>query len=170
MSWLLRLLTLPGAEYVMPVVFPPFVRDWGNAVSGFLRDQGIHRAQAAEMWRSYRSLAEPENRRAFVRTVRAVIDPGGQSVSAMDRLYLAAHMPTLIVWGDRDRIIPLAHAYQAHEAIPNSRLEVMAGVGHFPHVEAPARFAEILVDFMRSTQPSTASPEQLRHLLRREAN
>ena len=168
-SWLLRLLTLPGAEYVMPVVFPSFVRDWGDAVSGFLRDRGIQRARTAEMWRSYRSLTEPENRRAFVRTVRAVIDPGGQSVSAMDRLYLAAHMPTLIVWGEDDRIIPLAHAYQAHDAIPNSRLEVMEGVGHFPHAEDPDRFVEILVDFMRTTEPSAATPEQLRQLLRREA-
>lgn len=169
-SWLLRLLTLPGSEYLMPVVFPSFVRGFGNAVSGFLRDQGIRQAGAAEMWRSYRSLAEPENRRAFVRTVRAVIDPGGQSVSAMDRLYLAAHMPTLIVWGDRDRIIPLSHAYQAHRAVPNSRLEVMDGVGHFPHVEDPVRFVEILVDFMRTTTPSGATPELLRALLRREAN
>ena len=168
-SWLLRLVSLPGAEYVMPIVFPSFVRDWGDAVSGFLRDRGIRQARSAEMWRSYRSLAEPENRRAFVRTVRGVIDPGGQSVSAMDRLYLAAHMPTLIVWGDRDRIIPLAHAYQAQEALPDSRLEVMEGVGHFPHVEDPVRFVEILVDFMRTTQPSAATPEQLRQLLRREA-
>lgn len=168
-SWLLRLLTLPGAEYVMPAVFPSFVRDWGDAVSGFLQGQGIRQPRTAEMWRSYRSLTEPETRRAFVRTVRAVIDPGGQSVSAMDRLYLAAHMPTLIVWGDRDRIIPLAHAHQAHEAIPNSRLEVMEGVGHFPHAEDPARFVAILLDFMRTTEPSAATPEQLRQLLRREA-
>jgi len=90
-------------------------------------------------------------------------------VSAMDRLYLAAHMPTLIVWGDSDRIIPVVHAYQAHEAMANSRLEVMKGVGHFPHVEDPDRFVEILTDFMRTTEPSAATTEQLRELLRRDA-
>ena len=158
-SWVLRLLTLPAAEYVMPVVFPSFVRDWGNAVSKFLHDRGIRSARAAEMWRSYGSLTEPENRQAFVRTMRAVIDPGGQSVSAIDRLYLAAPLPTLIVWGDRDRIIPLVHAYKAHEALPNSRLEVMEGVGHFPQVEEPVRFVEILVDFLRTTEPSTVTPQ-----------
>jgi pimeloyl-ACP methyl ester carboxylesterase len=168
-SWLLRLCTLPAAEYVMPVLFPAFVRGWGDAISGFLRDRGIQHARAAEMWRSYRSLTESENRRAFVRTMRAVIDPGGQSVSARDRLYLAAHMPTLIVWGDQDRIIPVVHAYQAHEAIPNSRLEVIEGVGHFPHVEDPVRFVEILRDFLRTTEPSAATPDQLRELLRRGA-
>ena len=109
------------------------------------------------MWSAYASLTESRNRPAFVRTMRAVIDPGGQSVSALDRLYLAARMPTLIVWGDEDRIIPVVHAYRAHEAIPNSRLEIMVGVGHFPHVEEPTRFAQLLVDFLRSTEPSSAA-------------
>jgi len=166
-SWILRLLTLPAAEYVMPFVFPPFVRDWGDSLSRVLGNLGIRQPRAAEMWRSYRSLMEPENRRAFVRTMRAVIDPGGQSVSAMDRLYLAAHMPTLIVWGDQDRIIPVAHAYRAHDAFPNSRLEVMEGVGHYPHVEDPDRFVAILVDFVRNTQPSSDTVEERRELLRR---
>ena len=71
-------------------VFPVFVRSWGDSVSRFLGRLGIRNAGGAEIWRSYRSLTEPENRQAFVRTMRAVIDPGGQSVSAMDRLYLAA--------------------------------------------------------------------------------
>ena len=71
--------------------------------------------------------------------MRGVIEPGGQMVNASDRLYLAAHVPTLIVWGDHDGIIPVAHAYAAHELIPTSRLEILEGVGHFPHVEAPER-------------------------------
>jgi pimeloyl-ACP methyl ester carboxylesterase len=165
-NWILRLITLPAAEYVMPVLFPAFVRDWGDPVARFLGGRGIGNAGAAEMWRSYRSLTEADNRRAFVRTMRAVIDPGGQSVSAVDRLYLSAHMPTLIVWGDHDRIIPLDHAYKAHEAIPNSRLEVMEGVGHYPHVEEPVRFVEILRDFLRTTEPAKLDPEELRDLLR----
>ena len=165
-NWILRLVTLPMAEYVMPVLFPAFARGWGDSVARFLRDLGIRNAGAAEIWRSYKSLTEPENRQAFVRTMRAVIDPGGQSVSAIHRLYLAAHMPTLIVWGDHDRIIPLVHAYNANEAIPNSRLEVMEGVGHFPHAQEPVRFVEILTDFLRTTEPSEFTPDELRDLLR----
>jgi pimeloyl-ACP methyl ester carboxylesterase len=165
-SWLLRLLTLPAAEYVMPVLFPRFARGWGDASVRFLGHRGIRNARATEMWRAYRSLTEHENRQAFVRTMRAVIDPGGQSVSAISRLYLAAHMPTLIVWGDQDRIIPVAHAYQAHEAIPNSRLEILPGVGHFPHVEEPVQFVDILRDFLSTTEPSSFTPEERRELLR----
>ena len=165
-NWILRLITLPGVEYLLPVLFPAFVRDWGDPVARFLGHWGIGNAGAAEMWRSYKSLTEAEGRHAFVRTMRAVIEPGGQSVSAIDRLYLAAHMPTLIVWGDHDRIIPIAHAYQAHEAIPHSRLEVMEGVGHYAHVEQPARFVETLKDFLRTTEPATFDPEERRDLLR----
>jgi pimeloyl-ACP methyl ester carboxylesterase len=165
-NWILRLATLPGAEYVMPALFPASVGNWGDSVVKFFGGRGFPNAQAVEMWRSYKSLTEGESRRAFVRTIRSVIDPGGQSVSAVDRLYLTAHMPTLIVWGDHDRIIPLDHAYKAHAAIPNSRLEVMEGVGHYPHVEEPVRFVEILRDFLRTTEPSKFDPEELLGLLR----
>ena len=167
-SWLLRLVTLPGAEYVLPAIFMAPVRDCGNAILSFLKDRGVQAVRGAEMWRSFASLTDPANRSAFVRTMRAVVDPGGQSVSAMDRLYLAQAMPTLIVWGDRDKIIPLNHAYRAHEAMPQSRLEIMHGVGHFPHVEEPFRFVEILTGFLRTTEPSHFSPETRRiELLKR---
>ncbi|MHB8466115.1 MAG: alpha/beta fold hydrolase [Acidimicrobiales bacterium] len=165
-TWVLRLLTLPGAEYTMPVLFPPFVRDWGNTVARTLHRLGLRSAGAAESWRAYASLTESANRRAFVRTIRAVIDPGGQSVSANDRLYLAARVPTLIVWGDKDGIIPVEHAYAAHEAIRGSRLEIVAGAGHFPHVQEPARFVEILTDFIATTEAGPTDPADLVDVLR----
>jgi len=164
-SWLLRLLTLPGVEYALPVLFPGFVRDRGNDLIRFLHRAGFRHARAVEMWRSYASLTESENRMAFVRTLRSVVDPGGQSVNAMDRIYLAARMPTLIVWGDRDNIIPVSHAHAAHEAIAGSRLEIIEGAGHFPHVEDPVRFVEILSDFMDSTRPSSITAEERRQLM-----
>ena len=90
------------------------------------------------MWNAYASLAETENRQAFARTIRSVIDPGGQTVSAMDRLYLAASMPTLIIWGEKDDIIPVSHAHAAHLAIPGSQLvAVIRGRGPLSQIEAP---------------------------------
>jgi pimeloyl-ACP methyl ester carboxylesterase len=94
-----------------------------------------------------------------------VIDPGGQSVSAKDRLYLCAAMPTMIVWGDADPIIPVEHAYAAHELMPGSRLEIMEGVGHFPHVERPEAFVELLLDFLSTSEVSPADPANYRSLL-----
>ncbi len=151
-SWMLRALTLPGAEYVMPAVFPDFVRDFGDRVAHTLTRLGWRSPRADEMWRSYASLCGAEHRAAFVRTLRSVVDPGGQAINATDRLYLAAAMPTLIIWGDADPIIPVAHAYAAHEAMPDSRLEIFEGVGHYPQVEQSERFVTCLLEFMRSRE------------------
>lgn len=169
-SPLLRAITLPLAEYVLPVVFPAFVRDRGDAVSRFLHERGIRSGRAAEMWLAYRSLTESDNRRAFVRTMRSVIDPGGQTVSAMDRLYLAAAVPTMIVWGEDDPIIPVSHAHAAHEAIQGSRLEILEGVGHFPHVEAPERFVALLREFLEDTPGVPQGGDTYRDLLLERAH
>jgi pimeloyl-ACP methyl ester carboxylesterase len=158
---LLRALTLPGAEHVMPIACNGRVRDAGTAVTGFLDRLGLRPVPAVtEMWRSYASLSDGATREAFQHTLRSVVDLHGQRVSAEDRLYLAADVPTLIVWGDRDPIIPLAHGVHAHELIPGSRLEVFEGSGHFPHCEQPERFVALLEDFMASTTPVDKSESQ----------
>ena len=164
-SWLLRLLTLPGAEYLMPLAFPSFLRDRGNDAARLLHRIGLRAPQVAEMWRAYSSLTGAENRHAFIRTLRTVIEPRGQAVSARDRLYLAAAMPALVVWGDADPIIPVEHAYEAHAAMPGSRLEIFEGVGHFPHSEQPDRFVEVLTDFIATTEPAATDPRAFRELL-----
>lgn len=164
-SWMLRALSLPGAEQLMPIVFPRPFASLGTTIVDFLHDRGIHSPQITEMWRSYSSLAGAENRKAFVRTMRGVIEPGGQTVSALDRLYLAGNLPTLIVWGDEDGIIPIEHAHNAHEAIPGSRLEILEGVGHFPHAEAPEEFVAVLQEFLAATDPGPVTEIDLRTAL-----
>jgi len=168
-SWILRAMTLPGAEYLMPLLFPSVVRESGNNISRSLRNRGVRLTRIGEMWTAYASLTESANRHSFIRTIRSVIDPGGQTVTAMDRLYLAARLPTLIVWGDQDTIIPVSHAHAAHEAIPGSRLEIIEGSGHFPHVEDPERFLDVLVHFLETTEPAHFGAEDLQHLLRHRA-
>ena len=165
LSPLLRMLSLPGSELVLPLVAPAFVAERGQAVNVWLHTKGVRSGRLAEMWRAYASLADAENRRAFVRTLRSVVDMGGQVVSARDRLYLASAVPTLIVWGDRDEIIPVAHGRAAHDMIPGSRLEVFDGVGHFPQSEDPARFVAVLLGFMATTTPASGGTARLRELL-----
>lgn len=164
-SWLLRMFTLPAAEYAMPILFPRFVRDSGEKLSAFFQEQGIRAPHVAEMWRAYVSLSEPENRHAFIRTLRAVVGPGGQTVSAADRLYLAAALPTLIMWGEMDDFIPVEHAYTAHDLMPGSRLEIFEDAGHFLYAEEPAKFAEVLSDFIESTEPAVADMGSYRELI-----
>ncbi len=161
-SWLLRSLSLPGAEYIMPIAFPKPLVDRATELGRFLGRRNIRSPKLAELWRGYSSLAGAENRQAFVRTMRSVIDIGGQTVNASDRLYLAARVPMLIVWGDHDGIIPVRHGIEAHQAIASSRLEIIEGVGHFPHVESPARFNEVLLDFLATTVAGPLTTEPLR--------
>ncbi|MGZ4689587.1 MAG: alpha/beta fold hydrolase [Acidimicrobiia bacterium] len=155
---LLRALTLPGAEHLMPIACNGRIRDAGTAVTGLLDRIGLRPVPAvAEMWRSYASLSDGSTREAFQHTLRSVVDMHGQRVSATDKLYLAAAVPTLIVWGDRDPIIPIQHGIDAHEMIAGSRFELFEGAGHFPHCEQPDRFVEVLVDFVDSTSPMAKS-------------
>jgi len=147
----LRLLALPGAEIVLPLIAPSFVRPRGDALLAWMRDRGIRSPRIREGWHAYSSLMDRETRRAFVCELRSVVDYGGQVVSASDRLHLAAMHPPLIVWGDRDSIIPIAHARKAHAAIPCSRLEIFEGAGHCPHAEYPERFAQVVTEFIDST-------------------
>jgi pimeloyl-ACP methyl ester carboxylesterase len=162
-TFYLRMLTVPGFESVFPLFCTPRLRDAGNLVATWLGRVGVPSTPASqEIWRSYASLAEGENRRAFFRSLHDVIDFSGQAVSALRRLYRAAQLPTLIVWGAQDPFLPVRHARAAHKAIPGSRLEIFEGVGHYPHCEAPERFVEVLVDFIASTKPARLSGRSAR--------
>jgi len=165
-SPLLRGLAVPGAAQVFPLLCSPWHRDLGTRVAGVFSRLGLRAAPVLEeIWRSYATLASADARRAFFRTLGAVIDVEGQSVSATDRLYLASHVPTLIVWGARDRLIPVEHARAAHARIEGSRLAIFDEIGHFPHCEAPERFVDTLLEFVDTTEPKhLAEPEWVRVL------
>ncbi len=121
--------------------------------------------QFADIWDSYTSLTDDETRTAFMQSLRSVVDRAGQRVNATDRLYLTRDVPTLIVWGANDHILPAHQAHATHAAIPGSRLEIFEGVGHYPNCEDPERFVNVLVDFMTSTEPATVSASRWRELL-----
>ncbi|GAC1334058.1 MAG: alpha/beta fold hydrolase [Candidatus Dormibacteria bacterium] len=165
-SILLRLLSLPGSEWVVPLGTAPWLTGAVSRVGGVLGRVGFRLSPVAdEIWQAYTSLGSTSARLAFLATVREVVDIQGQRVSANDRLYLASQVPVLIVWGSRDNIIPVAHGRAAHSEIPGSRLEVFEGVGHFAHSEEPERFTRLLEDFLRTTKPSHVTAEAWRKIL-----
>lgn len=162
---LLRWLSLPGSEAVLSVACSGPVQRTIAGGADLASRVGLQPAPVVgELWRSYASLGDDETRKAFLRTLRAVIDRGGQAVSAASRLHLAAEVPTLLIWGDADPIIPVEHAYEAHRAIEGSRLEIFEGVGHYPHVEAPERFVAVLKSFIETTAPAGVQISR-RHVL-----
>jgi pimeloyl-ACP methyl ester carboxylesterase len=164
---LLRAAALPGAELVLPLI----MRDWaigaGSAVAGFLGRLGLSAGpDLAEAARGYASLADRDAREAFLHTLRAVVDLQGQRVSATDRLYLAERLPTLLIWGTRDPIIPIEHARAARARIPESRLVEIAGAGHWPQLDDPDRFVAELGEFVETTEPHAFDLDRMRKMLR----
>jgi len=167
---LLRAATLPGSELVLPLLAHARLLEGGRAIGRALGRVGLRLGtDMAEMARGHASLGDREARLAFIHTLRSIVDPRGQRVSALDRLYLAEAVPFLIVWGERDPIIPVEHGRAAHAHVPTSRLEIFPDAGHFPHLEAPERFLDVLADFIETTEPAAAAPERYRELLTRGA-
>ena len=156
---LLRAAALPGADYVLPLLGWPRLFGLGPRLGGLLRLAGLEpRGDLQVLARGIVSLDNSGSRQAFLHTLRAVVEPGGQRVNAHNRLHLAAVLPTLIVWGERDSIIPPRHGLAAHEAMPGSRFEVFAGAGHMPHDADPRRFAAVLAEFCETTAAARLHP------------
>jgi pimeloyl-ACP methyl ester carboxylesterase len=149
-SAILRALSVPGAAIALPIGCRPIFRDAGAKAIAWLERRGKRaKPSTTEIWRAYAALADVDTRRAFLLTLRSVVDHLGQRVSARDRLHLTAAIPTLIIWGDADPIIPVKHALDAHAAMPGSRLEIFEGAAHYPHCDDPERFARVLAEFMQ---------------------
>ena len=106
---------------MLPIVAPQPVLNLGNKLGSWLTSAGIQAPHASQMRQAYCSLSDAAARQAFLRTLRSVVDHRGQAVSALNKLHLTVDLPTLLIWGDRDRIIPVSHAYAAHDALAGSR-------------------------------------------------
>jgi pimeloyl-ACP methyl ester carboxylesterase len=163
---LLRAATLPGSELVIDTAVAPLTAA-GTWVARQLARAGLRPASdLGGIGRGFASLADRARRAAFLASLRAVVGAGGQVVDARDRLYLAVEMPTLLVWGERDPIIPVWHGRRAQQLMPGSELEILPEAGHFPQLDEPGRFAAVVLDFIGRTDPSTFTAEHWGELLR----
>jgi pimeloyl-ACP methyl ester carboxylesterase len=165
---LLRAATLPGSEWVLPLL----AREWsvraGDAVRSVAAKLGIEAGpDLAEFARGYASLVHQGARDAFLDTMRSVIGPDGQKVSALDRLYLADQIPFLLMWGNEDPVIPVEHGRRAHEVVAHSRYVEIEGSGHWPMLDAPERIVRELTGFIEETEPFEWALERVRERLRR---
>jgi pimeloyl-ACP methyl ester carboxylesterase len=164
----LRLAAAPNADLVLPLLRMCATRVLGYALFRVWRwlDTDLGR-DSADLRQVFDALPDVASRRAFVRTLRAAVDWRGQHITMLDRCYLTAGMPTLLMWGTRDAIVPFRHARYAHAAMPNSQLEIFHDAGHYPHHHDPSRFVRVLRDFLDRTAPASYSNHEWRELLRR---
>jgi pimeloyl-ACP methyl ester carboxylesterase len=165
---LLRAAVLPGSEWVLPLL----AREWsvkaGDAVRSVAGRLGLEAGpDLAEFARGYASLTEDGASDAFIHTMRSVIDPDGQRVSALDRLYLADQLPTMFIWGSNDPVIPVEHGRNAHRIVEHSHYVEIEGSGHWPMLDQPDRIIRELTSFIEETESSEWSMESVRDRLRR---
>lgn len=158
---ILRVLSVPGSEFVLPLVAG---RPTAAAVKWVRRLRAKRTADARgkadsdtdgidELSPAYASLADRHARAAFLRTLRSVIDRRGQAVNGSIKLSSANDLPVLIIWGEQDRVIPVAHGHHTHATIPGSRLVVLPDLGHRTHLDAPEKVSGLIADFIAATSP-----------------
>jgi pimeloyl-ACP methyl ester carboxylesterase len=151
---MLRALSLPGAGLVLAGGARLQHQRHVAAVGRFMRPlAGLVWNDLPYMVRQMSTLDDPETRRSFLATIKAVIEPGGQGINATERLHLAAGLPTMVVWGEDDRIIPNTHGSSAAELVPGCRFELVPDAGHYPHEDDPELFASLVADFISTTRP-----------------
>jgi pimeloyl-ACP methyl ester carboxylesterase len=169
-SPLLRGAAMPGSAALLRMATQPQIVAALAAAGSRLRARGNSTGVYLQaVARALGPLQDPGSRRAFLQTLRSVIDVQGQKVSARDRLYLLGEMPTLIVWGERDRTIPLSHGLEAQHSVPNCRFETLPRAAHFPNLEDPEGLAAVLGDFMATTAPAHIVDSEWRDVIGRRA-
>jgi 2-hydroxy-6-oxonona-2,4-dienedioate hydrolase len=147
-TYALRSLALPGYGKVAVA--------WGKRPPGAAqRALGRSALLFARPWRvprewlkeQYRLARLPGFLEAQLATVRAQVGLKGQREVLVDRL---AHLkvPTLVVWGTRDRVLPYSHAHGAVARLQRGSLDLIADCGHSPQVEQPKRFVSSLAEFL----------------------
>jgi pimeloyl-ACP methyl ester carboxylesterase len=141
----LRAAALPGSEIVLKWAVNDRTLNAAAWLGGQLGRVGLRpHALSPHALETVSWLGEQDRRAAFLATLRSVVSPRGQRVSALDKLHLMEGQRVLIVWGDRDPMIPMHHGQRAHELLGGSRFVVFPGAGHEPHLHDPERFAELV--------------------------
>ena len=152
LRWLLRLPTVPGGSVVMTMVTRPF---WDRVIKmfGYREPTTLLKIETRKQWLN---LVQSDQRWVFMRTLRGVSNITGQTVSALDRLHLL-QSPVLLVWGDHDHTIPVAHARRAASLISNCQLEILPGCGHYPALQCPEKVAGLVERFLLAPAPAQAA-------------
>ena len=122
-----------------------YQRACGRTALLFAHSPGsVPREWLAEQCRLARS---PGYLEAHLTVLRALVDPEGQREVLVDGLPLL-EIPTLVVWGTRDRVFPESQAKDAAARLRRGSLAVIPDCGHLPHVECPDRFVAALDQFL----------------------
>jgi pimeloyl-ACP methyl ester carboxylesterase len=135
--------------------FPFFVEHFGQPFMALGTTRALNAAGGAYSEDEIAKLAgynaRPGTARAFSRSVRDVINGWGQHRHFLDRAREVPSLPPIaLYWGEADPLIPIAHGINAASLLEGATLTRFPGVGHFPHRQEPARYAEALEAFLEA--------------------
>ena len=163
---LLRLAALPGASAAIAAsLCLPARLSRGAALRAVVTAGLLDRRDADDLAHIWHGLRDRSTRSAFLRTLRGVIDVRGQSISSRDRTYLTAGVPTLLVWGARDPVLPVAHVHAVADALPEAQVDIVPRAGHTPHRTDVQHFVSVVSAFIDTTDPAVHEPTVWRTLL-----
>ena len=84
--------------------------------------------------------------------------PAGRRSAPRNRLAGLRSRDVLLVWGERDRMIPSSHVEAARVELPHSQVAMLSRSGHFPHLDEPDAFAAVLAEFVRGSGLAAGDP------------
>lgn len=146
-SPVLRAMSLPFVGELASLAIHPWLVGRIDATFDRLSSLGFReRSELRQMRQTLRSLSDMAARGSFLDTLRGVVNVQGQLVNGAERLDQIGDIPVLVVWGDRDPMLPISHADVVAAALPHARVEIFEGAGHFPHAQDPGRLANLLID------------------------
>lgn len=134
----LRAATLPGASTVIGLACSPRVLSTLRTVDGAAMAVRHEPVLGERVLDKMERLQDKSRLRAFVETVRSVVNLEGQRVSALELIGKVDPGRVLIIWGDADPMVPISHGHHAARLLPGSRLVIVHGAKHHPHTDAPA--------------------------------
>ena len=85
---------------------------------------------------------------SFIRTGSSIFGIDKEFIRPIIEKLPTVEAPTLIIWGEQDRLFPVEHASVALKNIPDAQLEVFERCGHIPHLEHPDKFNSLVLKFL----------------------
>lgn len=165
---IIPLCTVPGSDLSLAGLASRPVRKVGVPLLNALHASGLPMtADLDQLAIVYNDLGTREARQAFRHVLRAIVDWRGQIVTMNDRAYLTEFIPTLLIWGRDDTVIPVKHAYAAQDALPHADIKVFNNAGHFPHADQPEIFVQTVRHFLADRAPARFDPRRWNRVLKK---
>jgi pimeloyl-ACP methyl ester carboxylesterase len=140
----LKMLRTPILGWLMIHLLPPKLAALTVLRDSYHDDGKITSEQIAAY---ARPIADRGGRHALLETAKQIIPP---DIDDLIRKYPKISVPTLIIWGRQDKIIPVMIGELLDAALPDSRLVIIERSGHVPQEETPGAVVPLVLDFLRA--------------------